>query len=47
MDSFFGEQEGNFSLTVKSIRAVLLPQDAHLEKGLFGRASAVRFYRGD
>ncbi|KAF1956259.1 CIA30-domain-containing protein [Byssothecium circinans] len=34
MRSFFGDQEGDFSLTVRSIKAVALPKDLDLEKGI-------------
>jgi hypothetical protein len=37
-DSFFGDQEGDFSLTITSIKAVSTPED--LEKGLSGKAES-------
>lgn len=35
--SFFGDQEGDFSLTIKSIKAVATPKD--LERGFMGEKS--------
>jgi hypothetical protein len=41
--SFFGDQEGDFSLTIKSIKAVCLPGDVELRAALDGfRGSEVR-----
>lgn len=34
MDSFFGTQEGDFDLTINSIKAVAQPDD--IEKGIIG-----------
>jgi len=46
-NSFFGDQEGDFSLNIKSIKAVSPPAD--LEKGSIGAKNedTIKFERGE